>query len=324
MNVVLQNCVIFILLLIIEIGYFWVAKKLKIYDLPNCRSSHSDMTIRGGGMIFYFAVLLYFILTPGMWELWLFLGITIVSVVSFCDDIKPIDTKIRLLFQIIGFAMILYQLNVFNIDGWKTLIIIFVCICILNVYNFMDGVNGMTGIYSLVTLCTLLYINEKVIWFVYTNFIVYVIFADLIFLFFNFRKKAVCFAGDVGSICMGCIIIYLIARLIIMSPGQFSYMVFLIVYGADGGFTVIRRLFLRKNIFHPHRSQIFQLLSNEGRIPQVMVSSIYAALQLTINIGFFHVTHRYLYMIVIAVILTAAHISIYLHFDRKFPDKLIK
>lgn len=297
---------------------------MKIYDLPNCRSSHSDMTIRGGGVVFYFAVLLYFILIPGMWELWLFLGLTIIAAVSFCDDIKPIDTKIRLVFQLVGFAFILYQLNVFGIDGWKTLLIIFVCICILNVYNFMDGINGMTGIYSLVTLCTLLYINEKVIWFVYTNFIVYVIFADLIFIFFNFRKKARCFAGDVGSICMGCIVIYLIARLIIMSPGQFSYMVFLVVYGADGGFTVVRRLFLRKNIFHPHRSQIFQLLSNEGHIPQIAVASIYSALQLVINIGFFHVTHKYLYMIVLAVLLAAAHLGIYHYFDRKYPGKLIK
>lgn len=316
--------IVFILLVIIELGYFFIAKKAKIYDLPNERSSHDRITIRGGGVLFYIAVLIYYIMFPNLWEMWMFLGLTIVSIISFADDIKPVNTKIRLLFQAIGFVMILYQLNAFELEGWKTLVIMFVCICILNVYNFMDGINGMTGIYSLITLCTMLYINEKVMWFVQSSLIVYVIIADLIFTFFNARKNAVCFAGDSGAICMGCIIIYLMARMIIMSQGQFSYIVLLVVYGADGGFTVVRRLFLKRNIFHPHRSQIFQLLSNEGGIPQVVVASIYSALQLLINIAYFYVSYKYLYVAVLSVLLAAAHIWLYCYFDKKFEGQLIK
>jgi len=324
MNPIIQYSIVFISLLIIELSYFKVAKETKIYDLPNERSSHSNMTIRGGGVIFYIAVLAYFIINPILWDVWFFVGITIISLVSFIDDLHPLKANLRFLIQIIGFALILYQLNVFNIEGWKTIIVVFVCVCILNVYNFMDGINGMTGIYSLVTLLTLLYINEKVFFFVESSLILCVILADLIFLLFNFRNNAVCFAGDVGSICMGCIIIYLIARVIIMSPGDFSYMVLLVVYGGDGGFTVIRRLCLRKNIFRPHRSQIFQLLSNEGHIPQVVVSGLYAAIQLIINILYFHVSYKYVYMISLGVVFIVAHIFIYKYFNKKYPNKILK
>ena len=320
----LHHFFVFISLIIIELLYFWIAKKTKIYDLPNERSSHRKLTIRGGGLIFYFAVLIFFLVYRETQGLWMFAGLTLMFIISFRDDIKPVDTKIRLAFQSVGFVLLLYELNAFNLEGWKTIVIIFVLICVLNVYNFMDGINGMIGIYSLVTLCTLLFVNEKIVQFVNSDLIVYVILADIVFIFFNCRRNAVCFAGDVGSICMGCIIIYLIARLIIMSPSQFSYMVLLVVYGADGGFTVVRRLFLRHNIFHPHRSQIFQLLSNEGKIPQVAVSGIYAAMQLLINIGYFYVSYKYLYMIVIAVILSVAHLIIYNYFCNKFPGQIIK
>lgn len=324
MNIVYQSIIVFILLLIIELIYFKIALKTKIYDFPNERSSHNKMTIRGGGVLFYFAVLIYFIFNPNLWEMWMFMGLTIISIISFIDDIKTVKTQVRLVFQVIGFCMILYQVNAFGLEGWKTIVIIFVYVCILNVYNFMDGINGMTGIYSLVTLVTMLYINENVLRFIHPNLIIYVILADIIFIFFNARKNAVCFAGDVGSICMGCIIIFIISRLIIMSEGQFSYMVLLIVYGADGGFTVVRRLFLKKNIFHPHRSQIFQLLSNEGGIPQVAVASIYSAIQLLINVGYFYVSYKYLYLAILSILLTTAHLLIYRYFDKKYEGKLIK
>lgn len=324
MNPVIQYIIVFILLIITEITYFKIARKAKIYDLPNERSSHRNMTIRGGGIIFYVAILIYFIMNPRLWDASFFVGITIISLVSFIDDVHPLKANLRFIIQIIGFALILFQLNVFSIEGWKMIVVVFVCVCILNVYNFMDGINGMTGIYSLVTLLTLLYINEKMFVFVESSLIICVILADVVFLFFNFRNKAVCFAGDVGSICMGCVIIYLIARVIIMSPGDFSYMVLLVVYGGDGGFTVIRRLCLGKNIFHPHRSQIFQLLSNEGHVPQVVVSGLYAAIQLIINILYFHVTCKYAYMISLGTLFVMAHIFIYLYFNKKYPNKLLK
>ena len=321
MNIIYQSILVFIILLIIELVYFKIALKAKIYDLPNERSSHDKKTIRGGGVLFYFAVLIYYIFNPNLWELWMFMGLTIIATISFIDDIKPVNTNIRLVFQVIGFSMILYQVNAFGLEGWKTIVIIFVYVCILNVYNFMDGINGMTGIYSLITLCTMLYVNENVLRFIHPSLIIFVMMADVVFIFFNARKNAFCFAGDVGSICMGCIIIFLISRLIIMSHGQFSYMVFLVVYGADGGFTVVRRLFLKKNIFQPHRSQIFQLLSNEGGIPQVAVAGIYSALQLLINVGYFY---EYLYVAVLSVLLSAAHLVIYRYFDKKYAGKLIK
>jgi UDP-N-acetylmuramyl pentapeptide phosphotransferase/UDP-N-acetylglucosamine-1-phosphate transferase len=153
----------------------------------------------------------------------------------------------------------------------------------LNAYNFMDGINGMTAAYTLVTLLTLLYINHDIISFTQENFIIYAILASLVFLFFNFRKKARCFAGDVGSMGIGFWIIALIT-LLIMKTQDYKYILLFSVYGMEVVLTIIERLLLKENIFEAHRRHLYQLLANEKKIPHLVVSSIYAITQLLINI----------------------------------------
>jgi len=85
------------------------------------------------------------------------------------------------------------------------LVALIVCVGIINAYNFMDGINGITGGYSLSVLLPLIYLNTT------DNFIsqdyLYVVgMSLLVFCFFNFRKKAKCFAGDVGSISIAFIL----------------------------------------------------------------------------------------------------------------------
>ena len=96
------------------------------------------------------------------------------------------------------------------VDGGFVLIALVVCVGATNIYNFMDGINGITGGYSLSVLLPLLLIDcgatgcdsSAQTSFVPMSLIVIEILADLVFCFFNFRPKgkAKCFAGDVGSI----------------------------------------------------------------------------------------------------------------------------
>ena len=126
----------------------------------------------------------------------------------------------------------------------------------------MDGINGITGGYSLVILAALAYINKEVVTFVEADFIYTVICSVLVFCFFNFRKRAKCFAGDVGSVSIAFILLFLIGRLIIRT-GDFSWIVLLSVYGVDSVLTIIHRLMLHENIGLPHRKHLYQIMANE-------------------------------------------------------------
>lgn len=275
--------IILVLLFLAELFYFKVADKYNIIDKPNERSSHTRITLRGGGVIFYFGALVYF-LTSGFEYPWFMLALTFVAIISFIDDIRSTSQKLRLVFHFSAMALMFYQWGLFSLSWWWIIIALIICIGIINAYNFMDGINGITGGYSLVVLLSLAYINEEVTPFVEQELIYTVIMSVLVFCFFNFRKKARCFAGDVGSVSIAFIFLFLLGKLIIQT-GDFSWIILLSVYGVDSVLTIFHRLMLHENIGLPHRKHLYQLMANELRIPHVVVSVIYMVLQFLIVAG---------------------------------------
>lgn len=275
--------IILVLLFLAELFYFKVADKYNIIDKPNERSSHTRITLRGGGVIFYFGALVYF-LTSGFEYPWFMLALTFVAIISFIDDIRSTSQKLRLVFHFSAMALMFYQWGLFSLSWWWIIIALIICIGIINAYNFMDGINGITGGYSLVVLLSLAYINEEVTPFVEQDLIYTVIMSVLVFCFFNFRKKVRCFAGDVGSVSIAFILLFLLGKLIIQT-GDFSWIILLSVYGVDSVLTIFHRLMLHENIGLPHRKHLYQLMANELRIPHVAVSVIYMVLQFLIVAG---------------------------------------
>lgn len=275
--------IILVLLFLAELFYFKVADKYNIIDKPNERSSHTRITLRGGGVIFYFGALVYF-LTSGFEYPWFMLALTFVAIISFMDDIRSTSQKLRLVFHFSAMALMFYQWGLFSLSWWWIIIALIICTGIINAYNFMDGINGITGGYSLVVLLSLAYINEEVTPFVEQDLIYTVIMSVLVFCFFNFRKKARCFAGDVGSVSIAFILLFLLGKLIIQT-GDFSWIILLSVYGVDSVLTIFHRLMLHENIGLPHRKHLYQLMANELRIPHVVVSVIYMVLQFLIVAG---------------------------------------
>lgn len=269
--------------MIIMLLYFKVADKFNIIDKPNQRSSHSEITLRGGGIIFWFSALLYFV-QHFQTNYFFFTGITLVSLVSFWDDIQNLSNKIRISVHFISITLIFYDLGLFNlVPVWGVIIAYVLAIGLINAYNFMDGINGITGLYTLVVMGALLYVNTKIQLFTDGNFIKYAMIASLVFLFFNYRKKAKCFAGDVGSIAIAFWIIYLVLKLILIT-NSVIWLLFLAIYGVDAICTILHRLYLKQNIFEAHRLHLYQVLSNEYKIQHRLVSLYYALAQIVISV----------------------------------------
>lgn len=299
--------IIFCLLILLEVGYFRVADRFNIIDKPNLRSSHTTPVRRGGGVIFLFGVWLYAAFF-GLSYPWFILGLSMIAIVSFVDDIHSLPRKVRLLIQFTAMFLMFYQFGILHFhDWWVIIVALVVCVGIINAYNFMDGINGITGGYSIIVLFPLIYLNWK-LGFIDMPYLYVVGLSLMVFCFFNFRKQATCFAGDVGSLSMAFIILFPLGKLI-LKTGDFSYIIFLAVYGADSILTICHRIQLHEKIGEAHRKHAFQIMANELKIPHLVVSSFYMALQLLISCGeiFLPVNH-YLYLGIVIAVLAVAYI----------------
>ena len=240
--------------------------------------------MRGGGIIFYFGALVYFL--ANHWEYpWFIVALTLITFISFVDDIRSTSQSLRLVFHFAAMVLMFYQWDLFSLSWWWIIVALIICTGIINAYNFMDGINGITGGYSLVILVTLAYINAKIVPFTEPALINTVLCSVLVFCFFNFRKKAKCFAGDVGSVSIAFILLFLLGRLIIKTE-DFSWIILLSVYGVDTVLTIIHRLILHENIGLPHRKHMYQLMANELKMSHVMVSFIYMVVQTVVIVGY--------------------------------------
>lgn len=299
--------VIFVLLVLLELAYFRVADRFNIIDKPNLRSSHTHVTLRGGGIVFLFGVWIYAAFF-GLSYPWFLVGLTLVGLISFADDIHSLPDSIRLVVQFVSMGLMFYQLGILNWhDWWMVLVALIICVGIINAYNFMDGINGITGVYSLAVILPLVYLNQTID-FISMPFLIIIIISLFVFLLFNFRKRARCFAGDVGSIGIAFLILFALGRLILKTQ-DFSYIVFLAVYGADAVLTIVHRIMLHENLGEAHRKHAYQLMANELKIPHLEVSTIYMLLQLAISAGLIFIPiNHYIYLGIVIFSLAIAYI----------------
>lgn len=287
----------FILLLAFELLYFRIADKCNIIDKPNERSSHSAIVLRGGGIIFMLGLWIWAAFF-GFSYPWFLAALTLIAGVSFVDDIRSLPDSVRLVAQFVAMGLMFYQLDMLHWEMWWVVIIaLIVCVGASNVINFMDGINGITGGYAFSVLLPLLLINNGAarcdlnakVAFVPTSLIMTVILADVVFCLFNFRPKgkAKCFAGDVGSIGIAFILLFMIGQLI-MKTGDVTYLIFLLVYGVDGCLTICHRIMLHENLGEAHRKHAYQLMANELKIGHVKVSLLYMGIQTAVSFGFIY------------------------------------
>ena len=310
MNIYITYGIIFVILLLLELAYFKIADKFNIIDKPNERSSHSSIVLRGGGIIFLLGAWVWSF-AFGFQYPWFLLGLTLVAGVSFIDDIHSLPDSVRLVVQFTAAALAFYQLGMLSGEWFETngtlvgglliLLALIVYVGATNVINFMDGINGITAGYALAVLLPLLAINcgfkfqnsgfnELQGVYFDQSLAAVTMLSVLVFCIFNFRPKgrAKCFAGDVGSIGIAFIMLFLIGKVII-ATGDLTYLIFLLVYGVDGVLTICHRIMLHENLGEAHRKHAYQLMANELKIGHVKVSLLYMAMQLVVSLGFIYV-----------------------------------
>ena len=325
MNIYVTYAIIFILLLALELVYFNIADKFNIIDKPNDRSSHSTIVLRGGGIIFLLGAWVWSALF-GFQYPWFLLGLTLVAGISFIDDIHSLPDSLRLVVQFTAAVLAFYQLGMLNgawfeqfgwlMGGLFILLALIVYVGATNVINFMDGINGITAGYALAVLIPLALVSDKAD----LSLIIVSILSVLVFCIFNFRPKgkAKCFAGDVGSIGIAFIMLFLIGKVII-ATGDFTYFIFLLIYGVDGILTICHRIMLHENLGEAHRKHAYQLMCNELKMGHVKVSLLYMTMQLVVSLGFIYlcpntIACHWMYLIGSVVVLAVA----YIFFKKKY------
>lgn len=296
-------CIEFILLLAIELLYFRIADKCNIIDRPNERSSHSTIVLRGGGVIFMLGLWIWAAFY-GLGYPWFLAAVTLIAGVSFVDDIRSLPDSVRLVAQFTAAGLAFYELGMLSgewfdangvlVGGLLIVLALIVYVGATNVINFMDGINGITAGYALAVLVPLMLLNTDLTnctngVFFDQSLVVVAILSVLVFCIFNFRPKgkAKCFAGDVGSIGIAFIMLFLIGKVII-STGDMTYLIFLLVYGVDGCLTIVHRIMLHENLGEAHRKHAYQLMANELRIGHVKVSLLYMGIQTAVSLGFIY------------------------------------
>lgn len=305
--------IIFILLFVAEFLYFRIADKCNIIDKPNERSSHSTIVLRGGGIIFLISVWIWGAFF-GFQYPWFLVGLTLVAGISFVDDIHSLPDSVRLVAQFAAAAMAFYQLGILHWSMWWIILLaLIVYVGATNVINFMDGINGITAGYSLAVLIPLALVNINNV-FVEQSLIISTILASLVFCIFNFRPKgkAKCFAGDVGSIGIAFIILFLLGNVIIRTM-DITWLIFLLVYGVDGCLTIVHRIMLHENLGEAHRKHAYQIMANELKVGHVKVALLYTVMQLVISLGFIYlcpdtVLAHWLYLVGVSAVLAIAYI----------------
>ena len=313
MNIHITYGIIFIILLALEVMYFRIADRCNIIDKPNERSSHSTIVLRGGGIIFMLGLWIWAAFY-GFGYPWFVVAVTLIAGVSFVDDIRSLPDSVRLVAQFVAMGLMFYQMDMLHWEMWWVVILaLIVSVGATNIINFMDGINGISGGYALASLIPI-YILNKEMGFVEESLVVTVILADVVFCLFNFRPKgkAKCFAGDVGSIGIAFILLFMIGQLI-MRTGDVTYLVFLLVYGVDGCLTICHRIMLHENLGEAHRKHAYQLMANELKIGHVKVSLLYMGIQMAVSLGFIYLCPNtplahWLYLLGALLLLSVAYV----------------
>ena len=319
---------ILIVLVIAELVYFRIADHFNIIDKPNERSSHKMIVLRGGGIIFTIALWIWSIIY-GFEYPWFLAGVTLAAGISFIDDVHSLPDSLRLVAQFASMFLVFYEIGILQWSlWWLILVALIVAVGATNIYNFMDGINGITGGYSLAILIPLILLNQKFD-FIDESLLIVIGLSLLVFCLFNFRKKAKCFAGDVGSIGIALILVFCVGRLMYVT-GDVTWIVLYLWYGIDGSMTVFHRIMLHENLGQAHRKHAFQLMSNELKMAHTTVSLIYTIGQLAVSLVAIYlipdtILAHWIYLVCIGVAFAAAYILFmkkYYHLHEEYLNSL--
>ncbi len=261
--------------------YLAIARRFSITDIPNGRSSHTRVTVRGAGILFPVAVLAHS-LHSGSLQMLLLIAFTGIAFISFMDDLFTVRQEIRIVIHLLALTALLCSCGACSLPWFLLIPGVIMATGYVNAFNFMDGINGISILTFGVTLISVFVLNGFYRLFP-PEMLTVTALSAVVFAWFNLRKKAVCFAGDVGSISLGFLSVWMVAVLI-SRTGRVDFILFGMVYLTDTSASILLRLWRGEYIFTPHRTHLYQLLANEKGWSHITVSAIFAGIQLLINV----------------------------------------
>lgn len=260
--------------------------KNKILDKPNERSSHSIATPIGGGLSFvitFLFVVAFNDLVSSKMFFALSGGGLLVAAVGYWDDHHHIAAKWRLLSHFIASFWVLYWLGAisvfqfldYSIDvGWLGIVIIsFLLVWLLNLFNFMDGIDGIAASEAIFVACASAYFS-------WSNELESLTFISLIlaaatsgFLILNWAPAKI-FMGDVGSGFLGLMLGIIIYANIIDGDSAWVWFILLGVFLVDSAITLIRRILNGEKWYEAHCSHAYQHAARKWGHKRVTISVI--------------------------------------------------
>jgi Fuc2NAc and GlcNAc transferase len=267
--------------IVLLIASYWLTRLIlslalhkDVLDHPNERSSHTSPTPRIGGLAFVIVINLFFIQLlatgslPIATAIALIIPPTALAIVGLLDDIYQLSNKVRLALQVLSVATVLILIQPINIDETSPFILLlgglmvsFVMVWVINLFNFMDGIDGIAGtelIFVLLSLALLLAFHpNQEHW---TVIIALTTLPVAGFLITNWPPAKI-FMGDVGSTYLGLIIGIFCLIAIRAGVPLWSCVILLGTFLCDATWTLLTRILTRQRWFAPHRSHTYQKLA---------------------------------------------------------------
>ena len=268
-------------------GYIYIATSKEIVDIPNERSSHIGKIPRGAGLILFSVWLLFYYLldAPLPNFLYIFPSLSVITLLGFLDDLKDLPSKLRFVIQIICATQFIYVLGLITNLQLGTYLTVpflqfatpFLIISVawsINLFNFMDGIDGIAAIeaiYFFSVGALIHFMNGSYDWFLMSCLIISILFG---FLLFNWPRAKI-FMGDSGSYFLGfSIAVYSIVSTVYYDIPLFIWLIIYGVFWFDATVTLFRRVFLKESWHSPHNSHAYQRLQVVGWTHRDILSGV--------------------------------------------------
>jgi UDP-N-acetylmuramyl pentapeptide phosphotransferase/UDP-N-acetylglucosamine-1-phosphate transferase len=234
-----------------------------VMDTPNQRSSHVVPTPRGGGIAVVVAMAIGLVLAGAVWEpigSAVLVVLLAMALLGFTEDVRGLPPMTRLAIQ---FVVALATSVVVGVPlGWITLSTVFL-VGYVNVFNFMDGVNGISGLNAAVTGLVYAWLGSGQGSAAATAASLVLAAAALGFLPWNMPRARV-FLGDVGSYAIGGAVAALGLGLLVLGAPWVLVVAPLSLYLVDTGVTLARRVAAGEPVLEAHRNHTYQRLVDCG------------------------------------------------------------
>ncbi len=255
------------------------AIKKNILDLPVCRSSHQVPTPRGGGLaiVITFIILVFFSeyadIIDSQYTLIFIVPSLLVAAIGFLDDHRPVKSQYRLMVHFVSSILALYflpdlpivQFGEVSVTNPVILYPLYTIglVWVLNLYNFMDGIDGVAGseaISILILAAIILYLISDHHW---ISFLLAISAVVSGFLIWNWAPASI-FLGDVGSGFLGFLIGLLALVIATDSPlNIWAWLILLAAFIADSTWTLIARMVTGQKWHQPHHNHAYQILARK-------------------------------------------------------------